>query len=223
VTSSIAVDNDVILKLTYYGLLGVEPFGHSSDHHISILATARYVVGSRLRRDNKGQDPGELVRRANSFFSMAEATDPTPEETELATNIEAVALRIGLELDTGESLLTAISLARSFDLLLTGDKRAIAAIEALLDHVPGLSPLSGRFVCLEQLALSLVEAVGIEAVRAGVCGCPQADTALAICFSCSVPSVPFDPAGLRSYIESMRLRASRVLRAGSTAFTPNIT
>lgn len=222
-TASIAIDNDVILKLTYYGLLGVEPLGYSSDHHISILTTARYVVGSRLRRDNKGQDTTELMRRADSFFSMAEATDPTPEETELATNIEAAALRIGLELDTGESLLTAISLARSFDLLLTGDKRAIAAIETLLDHVSGLIPLSGRVACLEQIALSLIEAVGIEVVRAGVCGCPQADTALAICFSCSVPSLSFDPAGLRSYIESMRLRASRILRPGSTAFTPNIT
>lgn len=64
---------------------------------------------------------------------------------------EEQAFAKAFEFDTGESQLVAILLTRNFPLLLTGHKRAIAALAGI-----GLNDVNGRIACLEQLVSLLL-------------------------------------------------------------------
>jgi len=94
---------------------------------------------------------------------------------------------------------------------LTGDKRAIRAIEQLAD---GRTP-AGFVGCFEQLILTLARRVGVAYLREHVCKEPSVDRAMSICFACH--SSAADSAsvieGLRSFIQDLRTSAGRVLIA----------
>lgn len=66
--------------------------------------------------------------------------------------------------------------------LLTGDKRAIAAAEALLETVAELAALTERIACLEQAMTLAVERLGALPVRDLVLAELDMDTAINICF-----------------------------------------
>ena len=203
------VDNDVLLKSCRYGIdrdfvdllvdVGLAPL---------ILPVARYVVGTRLRRDCAGREaegPLAAFDRAMTTWTFAE---PDASEIAMAAAFEAEAQHCNLELDVGESQLLAILIARGCRAMLTGDKRAIRAIEILAG-----AAVPGRLACLEQIMSGLAEKLGLDVLRARVCGEPAVDRALTNCFACRSPSV--DPAsfadGLRSYMADVRRAAPRVL------------
>ncbi|MDH7972525.1 hypothetical protein QH494_10055 [Sphingomonas sp. AR_OL41] len=99
---------------------------------------------------------------------------------------------------------------RSTRLLLTGDKRAVAAIGALPLPLP-----PHRVACLEQLLGSLAEANGPDTVRSAVCAEPAVDKALAAACCCSSPPGTDPRPGLASYVEHLRAQAPTVLCVGS--------
>ena len=209
-SGGIAVDNDILIKLACYELLcELLTVGQRRFH---VLGAARFVAHQRIHSDGKAPDKTAALEALNEFLEAAVTVEPTDSEVALATHIETLAADLGLELDSGESLLSAILMQREFRLLLTGDKRAITALERIGNTTCINEALEGSVVCLEQVIMTLVGSVGAQVVRAQVCKAPRADRALSLSFSCAnANAVVFTDEGLRSYIDTLRSRAPRLL------------
>ena len=208
---SAAVDNDVIFKGACYRLLpSLIPEQVYGERFV--LGAARFVVRSRIARARLSAS--ELAQAdATSFFEKATAVEPTESELTFAGSLEHVAQEQGLNLDGGESLLLAVTVHRSVDRFLTGDKRAIRSIEALLDTQAALTDICGRVVCLEQLVKTLLADGQFATVRAAICAGSEVDRTLSFCFSCTNDVANEDSAieGLDSHVKDLRAGASRVL------------
>jgi hypothetical protein len=219
------LDVDVALKLAAYNLLDVTAHpGCAADcsGRRGVLATTRFVAHKRLKR--KAGDPLAAQARLAAFLGEAVELEPTQDELRLAAAIEAQAATAGLELDHGESQLCAITIARCVPALLTGDKRAIAAAEALLEKVAELAALAERIACLEQAMTLAVERLGALPVRALVLAELGMDKAINICFQFANPEVDatFEPAGLSNYINSVRASAPTLLIPGDRLELPSV-
>lgn len=210
-TEQTLVDNDVLIKGSAYALwalLDEEMLGS-----VGVLGAARYVVPDAIQR-NKIDQRGRALDAWCALLSDAEELEPTADELQLATLLEESAHDLGIPLDPGESQLCAMAVHRPDSVMLTGDKRAIAAAERLRGLVGELARLDGRVACLEQLLQSLSVALGAEVVRGHVCSEPAVDRAISICFSCaSQHDASIDESGLASYIENLRSSAPRLLAA----------
>lgn len=120
-------DVDVVIKLAVYDLLGdIEHPGCDPGCTATrgVIATTRFVAQKRVRR--KASNPAGAEARLAAFLHDAVHVEPTEEELRLAAKIEAEAAEAGLQLDSGESQLSAIAISRGTSVVLTGDKRAIA-------------------------------------------------------------------------------------------------
>jgi hypothetical protein len=209
-----AVDNDILFKGACYGLLDrlitVIP---STPAGVGVLGAAKYVVSSKIRRATLAKSAAHALSRLEDLLQSAEVLEPTVEEQRYAAELEASAQQSRLQFDTGESQLCAIVMARAIPWLVSGDKRAIRALEQLLAGRDDASRLANRVVCLEQLLLRLVETEAGDAVRSAVCAEPAIDKALSACFSCH--STEVNPGswseGLSSYIRHLRCSAPRML------------
>jgi hypothetical protein len=206
-------DNDVLTKGSCYGLLRLLIGTVPGDGKVGILGTAKFVVpktikGAALRGDKKA---------AHSLFSEFaaenEIVEPSADEQEMAAIFEATAQDMALNLDVGESQLLALAISRCVPWLLTGDKRAIAAIEGILDSDKRLSGIAGKVKCLEQLVAALLSTGEADRVRRAICYERLVDKALSICFSCASEDADLETSleGLTSYISDLRKSSSRVL------------
>jgi hypothetical protein len=99
--------------------------------------------------------------------------------------------------------------------LVTGDKRAIAALERLLALRHEIRGLAGKLVCLEQLVRRLLAEGTGAVIRAAICGEPSVDKALSFCFSCTNPTMAPESwiEGLTSYINDVRRAAPTLMVA----------
>lgn len=207
------VDNDALIKLSAYSLWRCiqsaavlpEPFG--------VLGAARYVVPSAIERSERIKDRDGALSAWEAMLDLASELEPTNDELRLATEMEDAANERGLPLDVGESQLCAMAVYRLDTLVLTGDKRALEAVENLRSVVGRLPLLDGRIACLEQLLQALLHQADAMEIRALVCAEPRIDKTLSICFSCTnhaeVDSM--EDAGLVSYILDLRTSAPNVL------------
>jgi len=210
------VDNDIIFKGACYGLLPeVLATVCAADDRVGVLGAARFVVSKKIRKAviNKGGEPA--LANLEEFLRGAIAIEPTEAEQMIAADLELAAMNAGAGLDSGESQLCAVLIERLVPWLLTGDKRAIRAIEKLLECYDRLITIAGKVKCLEQLALAaLPDAATVNSFRDKVCAEAHIDRTLAICFSCSSTEIAGDyVAGLESYIGDLRKEAGRVLSA----------
>ena len=213
-TNEAVIDNDILLKCACYCLLGdvLDCFGGSGS--IGVLGAARFVVKNYIQRSEAIRDSDRALQTLTSFLDDAEELEPTVDEVLLATRIEEAATQASVELDTGESQLCAILLTRSIAVLVTGDKRAIAAADAIVPALPELTGLAGKLACLEQLILRLAERIGCAEGRTRICAEPMVDKALSICFACNSPGGQSDHSsleGLKSYINDLRSKAPTTL------------
>jgi hypothetical protein len=209
------IDNDILLKGACYGLLDefVASTCGSADH-AGTLGAARFVVSKRIKRrpPNKGADAA--IAAFQAFLNRSVQIEPSAAEQSMASQFELTALRISVSLDAGESQLCAILISRIVPYLLTGDKRAIIAMEQLLDTDDRLSALCGKIRCLEQLVLDALSANPGNSLRASICAEPLVDKTLTICFECHSPATDGNHSeGLASYIADLRNQAGRVLSA----------
>jgi hypothetical protein len=210
-------DNDVLIKGAAYGfLIELVEAVVSAVESVGILGAARFVVMKRLEKHSGLQDRTAALDHWKLFLERAEALEPTNDEIELSIVIEEMALRQHQPLDSGESQLCAVAIKRELDLVLTGDKRAIAAAENLLPNVAELVVLGQRMMCLEQAAAYLVAKQGAVPTRRSVCAEPHIDLTLRICFECASLRLrpEFYPDGLHSYIEDLRRQAPTLLALG---------
>jgi hypothetical protein len=200
---SILLDNDVILKICAYRLEN-EMLACTTvqGKRPSILAVARYSIRTRIERSRNLIDPADTANTFESLLTRLRLVEPDQTEIALAAELEQKAVERALDLDTGESQLFAILLTRGGMLFVTGDKRALRALEQLTaDLHPGKC-----LVCLEQLALLFIARYDFGSLRVRICREPRADRVLATCFSCASASASAASAaaGLRSYIEDIR-------------------
>lgn len=214
--SKAAVDNDVLYKGAWYGLikelLSVIP---SEPEEAFVLGQSRFVVAKRIERHAKKGLHGAsgALDRFLAVLADLKVIEPTPEEQLLAANLEDAAQRLGVPLDSGESLLCSVTISRGLMFLVTGDKRALAALEVVSNERDELAAICGRLLCLEQLFLRLLSVVDPAVIRRAVCENAHVDKALANCFSCSSLEIAVENAtdGLASYIEDARRTAPRLL------------
>lgn len=212
--TDVAVDNDVLHKLACYQVLSEASETLSrSDGGIGVLGAARFVVGKLLARADAGS--GQLVA-FKEFLEFVEILEPTEDEVALAVELEEEALRGGLDIDPGESQLLAIARSRQFRFVATGDKRAIAGVEAASSSIRWLAALRQHIVCLEQVMMALTESVETAELRPKVCSAGSIDKAVRACFGCSggnATSADICQA-LSSYVEHLRQVAPTMLAPG---------
>jgi len=205
------VDNDVILKSVCYDA-AVELLGeYGSENALGVLGAAAYVVTKRIRKASLVCGAATALTRLQSFLESTEALEPSPAESYLAAELEVLAQAQGAALDSGESQLCALVITRSYERLLTGDKRAVVAIQSLLAISEHLTTLTKKIVCLEQLVLRLAVKQRGELLRSKICAEPNVDKTLSICFSCKSPSFTDGVEGLESYISALRADAPDTL------------
>lgn len=209
-----AVDNDVLYKGACYGLLVqlIEAIPAELGE-VGILGLARFVVGKKLCKAKLAGNQELAIQIFDDVLQHTVALEPTPDEKRLAAEFEYTAHRANLNLDQGESQLCAIVIIRAAAWFVTGDKRAVSALEQLFFERRDIGKLARKVLCLEQLFLRLASEESARKVRKAVCDEPSVDKALAICFSCSSPEVGREiwAGGLRSYIANLRNLAPTVL------------
>jgi hypothetical protein len=209
-----AIDNDILFKGACYGLLN-ELIGTAcpGTDNFGTLGSARFVVAKKIEKNKLLRNRGAALAALTQFLDRSEALEPTKSEQDMSADLELAAQRLSINLDTGESQLCAMVVIRALPLLLTGDKRAIAAMEKLIDADNRLTALCGKVRCLEQLFYDALMKGDHAALRAAICSEPEADKALAICFSCTSQSAMLASIveGLQSYIRALRMEATRVL------------
>jgi hypothetical protein len=207
-----ALDNDVILKAVRYA--ATELFWRE-DTRPGVLGVAKYVVGRRIKRLRLAKARPTIEDELATLLARTEELEPSEQELTCAAELEREAQRRSLPLDAGESQLVAMVVARGIPLMTTGDKRAIASFEHLLEAMPWLGALCGRVRSLEQLVLGLVrDEDTFSPVAECICSDPEADTALSICFSClggGDAARETVEQGLLSYINALRAEAREVL------------
>lgn len=209
------VDNDILLKGSCYGLLRELVAATPGDvPQAGILGVARFIIPKLIaKQELMSTEPVRAQERFESFIHENGVVEPTAEEQQLAAELESMAQQLAVNLDSGESQLVAILVRRSIAFLTTGDKRAIVALERLLDSHGALSVIGGRITCLEQLVRRLLEACDHQEIRKAICAEPKIDKTLTICFGCASPAVDRDAIrdGLNSYIAALRRDSARVL------------
>jgi hypothetical protein len=207
------VDNDIIFKGACYGLLAeVLATVCGGDDPVGVLGAARFVVSKRIGKTAINKSREAALTNLEEFLRRALAIEPTRVEQTIAADLELAALNSGVSLDSGESQLCAVLIERAVPWLLTGDKRAIRAIEQLLNSYARLTEVIGKVRCLEQLALAAIpDDTKANSFREKVCAEAHIDKTLAICFSCSSGPTGDYTKGLESYISDLRKQAERVL------------
>lgn len=206
-----AVDNDILLKGCWYGILRqLVAAIPSKPSETLVLGEAKYVIGKRLQKKAKS-DPGAAQVLAVFSAAMSEfmEVEPSTEEVRLAALFERAAQQAGLPLDPGESLLCAVAIMRDLKRVATGDKRAICALETIMTGCDELEKLAGRLVCLEQLLVRVLADGNPSDVRNAICSQPKVDTAVTNCFRSTDPSEWRE--GLASYIRDLRAGAPTLL------------
>lgn len=207
-----ALDNDVILKAVRY--TATELFWPPGTQ-AGVLGAAKYVVGGRIKRAKLVKARPTIEDELWALLDRTELLEPSEYEVARAADLEREAQRRSLPLDAGESQLAAMVVERAIALITTGDKRAIASFEQLLDVTPWLVTLCRRVRSLEQLVLPLArDARAFPTLVSRVCSDPEADKTLSICFGCYGDGDPGRDGveeGLVSYIEALRRDAPKIL------------
>lgn len=193
------IDNDALLKLASYDLLDTALIMFNIQwEDIQVLATAKYALlpaKDRLRRCKTEQ----CATRLESFLSRV--TKLSADDAD-ATTLDALAERPGI--DAGEAVMFAVAASKSDSFIITGDKRALEALQIgqSLDGVR--EALAGRVLSLELLFSFMVEG-DFAQVQACVRSQPGVDKALTNIFGVSAPaSLESVRAALDSYVAHLR-------------------
>jgi hypothetical protein len=211
------VDNDVIIKVCAYQF-GAQFTSLATSGGVppAMLGVGRFVVHRQLERGDRFANREQASARFAELRGVVQLVEPTSDELELAAEFEAKAIATNVELDVGESQLLAILLSRAGGALITGDKRAIAAI-AKID----VGDVAGRVACFEQLIRTIAMMMDPDLIQAAICAEPNADKTMAICCSCASGRTLTKDAlldALKSYIGALRKAVGPTLLEGDDLF-----
>lgn len=209
-----AIDNDIIWKGLGYGLL------HEFAQHLGVgigdlwvLGASRFVVHKLLAKRFEEPERAVVLDALKKILDEASCLEPDEAELELAGRIETVAQQLGVQVDSGESLLCAAMLIRQFDWFVTGDKRAVVGLDLVATGVPEVNHLNGKVVCLEQLVRLCI--LQDAKSRAMICARPDLDKSLTIALSCPRQDVDEELCceALKSYINHLSAQCSKITLA----------
>jgi hypothetical protein len=202
----ILLDNDALLKLARYGLLdeAIAVFGCTITD-VRVLATAKYVLFPAKNRLILCEDEESYSRLAD-FLSNVKPLDAKLANPELLDTLTTVQ-----NIDTGEALLLAVAASAKNTLIITGDKRSLAALcsDTSLVHIS--TALAGRVVSMEVLFSDLVKHQ-FAYIQERVKSKPNVDKALNIAFGVSI-SANYEAVqgALASYINHLRTVTENLL------------
>lgn len=209
-----AIDNDVLLKGVSYGFLAelLEAIP-GAPHAYGMLGSAKFVLHNLLKK-RPPHRAAEAKLDLETALATLEVLEPTDQEAALAAQLEFEAQRQGQSMHAGECQLVAMLVCRDLKHVLTGDRKAICAIQPLSQPVGiAAAKLAGRFICFEQAIRHLVIAIGAVPVKTAVCAEREVDVAMRVCFSCASPEVGEASwlAGLDSHIAELRVASGPLL------------
>lgn len=216
----LAIDNDVLIKTS------LMKAGEHLLHHccpegcggaVVTLVTAKWVTLKRLERlvQDELADTEQLDYLRN-MLSLTTELELDDAEVALATQLQEWALVESLGLDTGEAQLAALCALRGAQLV-SGDKRAIVALDRAILAFSAMRDLAFKVGCLEQVVATIALHAGGPMVREAICSAGGVDTALRMAMECSRTTVPADyysSVGLESYIDDLRRNAPLALMPG---------
>jgi hypothetical protein len=209
----VAVDTDVILKVAGYSVAEEAAAVLGRTAPPAALGLTHLIAHKQLSKRRGVVDREAALAALRTLLGLLGSLEPSADEVALAADLAARAQAEDLPLDTGEAQLTAITLKRALPLLVSGDKRALAALAALFPAGEERAALQGRMMCFEQLIAALAREVGEEELRARICREPGMDTAMRLACSCGNES--WTAAQLHeaceSYIEGIRRVAGDLL------------
>lgn len=218
-TEPVAIDTDVLLKAAAYRL-GADlvqvlvPKGPPAALGLTHLIAAKQLQRKRKKLHNLDGAHAEL----EALLATCQQLEPDETEIALAAALADLALDQDLPLDPGEAQIAAIVANRSLPLMLTGDKRALAALAKLMAASPGRDQFVARLACFEQAVASIAAQIGEMELRSRVCAEPEMDGGMRLACSCDLPV--WDPAQLGeacdSFIGAVRKDVGDLLVAGST-------
>ena len=193
------IDNDALLKLARYGLLdtAITAFG-ASPSDVRVLATAKYSLLPTKNRLLRCKDEASAAR-LEDFLSKTVSLSTADTDAELLDTLNAVP-----SIDAGEALLLAAGASDGEAVIITGDKRALAALcsDDSVSHVA--HALAGRVASLEVLFWQMVEQ-HFHDTQLCVRSNPDIDKALSNAFGMSAPaSLDSAREALASYIRHLR-------------------
>jgi len=212
----VLLDNDIALKTCCYDLVGEVCTLLAGDQFaLAVLGVAKFVLRKRIEKSGKIEDRQRASTALGELLSKATKLEPNIAEVELAASFEVHAQMVGVAFDPGESLLLAALIRRSALALVTGDKRAIVAVDQIATALDLHTSVDGRLLCLEQVVLALCETMCAAKIATRICAEALVDMAMSICFSCSTGC--FEEArtldGLQSYIADLRKQSGAILTA----------
>jgi hypothetical protein len=178
------LDSDIAIKTVRLDIVdevfvSLKPLGTAG-----MLAVAIYAMRKRLKQKLAQEERARIEAAFIKLSGEVNILEPSLQEIELAAMLEETARNKGFSLNVGESQLFAVLVLRQLDLLVTGDKRAVAAANALLDEATALKHAINRVACLEQLFMYLLSRFDFESLRTKICHGRDTDKAISICFSC---------------------------------------
>ena len=193
----VLVDADVISKLAHWELLELLPRAFCLPWQ-SFSTTPSVVY--RARKANK--KPDRLFRSQTAVDSALHALSQMGSIPATLDREFILAAQRVPALDPGEAVLLATAVVHPKACILTGDKRALAAVAGAAAPL-GADRLSGRIICLEQFILHALERIGLEALRSHLCREPVVDRViLAVMGSDCAASEANVRDGLESYIRN---------------------
>lgn len=165
---------------------------------MGVLATAKYSLLPAKDRLRLCEDE-ESAARLEEFLRASTLIDARAADPQLLDALNAVQ-----NIDAGESLLLAVGSTERNTLVVTGDKRSLAALCSDDSVAQVFSALAGRVVSMEVLFSYLVEQQFVY-IRSCVRSKPNVDKALSIAFGISIPAdLNSVRRGLNSYIRHLR-------------------
>ena len=195
------VDNDIFLKLIAFqlfddaiALLNLQP------DQLCFLPTAKFVF--RRERDRQRRYSPEIWDQAIAYMESCATLPELVFTPELLQELQALEV-LRDQIHEGESRLILGTWNVPDFVLMSGDKNCFRALPSLPDAM--YQRLQGRVVCLEQIMLELIQALGFEQVYEVICPSLQWDQTIRICFGYSEPQKEADVLqGLKQYIQDIQ-------------------
>jgi hypothetical protein len=201
------IDNDAVLKLARYGLLTItlDAFG-LSPNFVYVLPTAKYSLLPSTRRLHRCKDE----RTANSLEEFFSVANVLASDSADYTLVDLLSEQEGI--DAGEAIMFAIAAQDQNAFVLTGDKRALAALRSA-DAASAISDaLTERMLTLEIVFASLIQ-YDFTVVQEYVRTQPTVDKALSNAFGVVAPaSFQSVQDALNSYIAHLKNVTDPLLR-----------
>lgn len=216
----VAVDNDIIEKCAFLGLLDeLHVLLGCERDALRVLPTAKYRYGEK--------EPGKAIRKfgatlAADMLAFCHALAEVPS----AHDDDATALQGVTDLDSGEVILMSFVSRTEGARLVTGDKRAIRALAIAPEGAAMVARLAGRVLCMEQIVERAIRRLGFEETRRlvveGMCAPREVrslavDKVVGVCFGSGLRAERAAvTATLAVYVGELRTTSAGMLAAGES-------